>query len=102
MSEVIDVFPQLIEERDEVVVLIEYIEMRDHKEKSGCRLPVVVCQSRNDFVHRAKYELEHMMLVLKQINGIFRAETRVVDCFEKWGGAEISQEVRHMTFRDRN
>jgi hypothetical protein len=44
--------------------LIKYVEMRDDKEKACYRLPLVACQDRNEFVHRAKYELEHMMLVL--------------------------------------
>ena len=44
MYEVIDVLLQLVEERDEVVVLIKYIEMRDGKEKAYCRLLLVVCQ----------------------------------------------------------
>jgi hypothetical protein len=46
--------------------LIRYVETRDDKEKACYRLPSVVCQHRNEFVHRAKYVLEHMMLVLQK------------------------------------
>jgi hypothetical protein len=66
MYEVIHVSSQLAEERDEVVVLIKYVEMRDDKEKAYCRLPLVVFQDRNELVRQAKYELEHTMLVLQQ------------------------------------
>ncbi len=65
MCEVIDVLSQLVEERDEVVLLIKCVEMRDNKEKACYRLPLVVCQDRNESVRRAKYELVHMMLVLQ-------------------------------------
>jgi hypothetical protein len=42
--------------------------MRDDKEKAYCRLPLVVFQDRNELVRQAKYELEHMMLMLEEFN----------------------------------
>ena len=38
----------------------------DDKEMAYYRLLLVVYQDQNECVHRAKYELEHMMLVLQQ------------------------------------
>ena len=66
MFEVIDVLSQLVEELDEVVSLIKCVRMRDDKEMAYYRLPLVVCWGQIEFVHRAKSELEHMMLVLQQ------------------------------------
>ncbi len=45
--------------------MIEYVQDRVDKEKACYKLRRVVCQDRIEFVHQAKYELEHMMLVLK-------------------------------------
>jgi hypothetical protein len=38
--------------------------VKDDKEMAYCRLLLEVGQDRIEFVHQAKYELEHMMLVL--------------------------------------
>ncbi len=45
--------------------------MRDDREKACCRLPLVVCRDRNEFVHRAKYVLVHRMLVLSKTIVVF-------------------------------
>ncbi len=67
MFEVIDVLWQWVEECDEVVWLIKYVESRVDKEKACYGLRQVVYQDRIEFFHRAKFELARKMQVLKQI-----------------------------------
>jgi len=49
--------------------------VEDDKEKAYCRLLEEACQDRTEFVHRAKYELEHMMLVLKETKELEQLRT---------------------------
>ncbi len=68
MFEVIGVLWQAVAELDEVVELIKYVGVIIGREKACYRLPQIVDRHGNESVRRAKCAIEHMMLMLQQLN----------------------------------